>query len=168
MQPTAPASHQMCIRKYAASLAACSTPLLGVMRLTVVALLIGLSAKASADDYLWFERTWISDPAATFAANPEYRKLPDDLREKFRGLFGKMLWRVSDGIVEVVPPDGPSFSRPYFIRPIDENSFELTMSDGETEIVRRRGEGFCLETELLGAEGSPKPYVVECFGPHDA
>jgi hypothetical protein len=137
------------------------------MRPAVVLALVGLSGVALADDYLWFERDWISDSGATFRENPDYERLPDNVREKFRAQFGKMRWRVSDGMLEVIPPDSPPFSRPYFIRPIDENSFELIMSDGEIETVRRIGDGFCLETELPVSADAHKPFVLECLAPHD-
>ena len=136
------------------------------MRPIIVFLLLGVATGALARDYLWFERNWISDAETTIAARPEFRKAPSETQEKLRSLFGKLRWRVADGILTVEYPDGQRNSDPYFIRAIDEESFEMMSYGGDLMYtILRRSEGFCIEAE--GGE-TTEPLVVECFAPDGA
>ena len=138
------------------------------MRALALVLVIEFTSPALTHDYLWFERDWISDAAATFAANPALEKLTDNGRERFRALFGKMWWHVGGGMLESTSPDLPPYTNAYTIRAIDENSFELMVDNGMIVTVRRRGDGFCLVPDIAASGGvKPQPYVVECFAPLD-
>ena len=142
------------------------------MKLTYI--LIGLvSSIALAEDYLWFEANWILDAATTVAANPKVEALDLDTRTKFESLFGITRWRVSDGILTVSHPKTENISSPYFLRPIDSDSFEVIIAVDEHEsifTIRKTERGFCA---ALHPSWVPeyhtwtKPWVVECYVPDD-
>src|SRR5580765_8071148 len=98
---------------------------------------------------LWLERKWISDVDLTVADNPGYERMNAERQKGFSSLFGKTRWRFHDGFFESKTAQG-TYSYPYFVRPIDAESFEILFSmDGAERMIEisKRPNGFCAKWE---------------------
>lgn len=130
---------------------------------------------AFADDYLWLEREWISDADASMAANPEMvSALKPDVLSRYKSLFGKMRWRIADGVFTTQLPEGTQTSVTYAIRPVSADRFEIVLyGEGEGEnlfVIHRTQTGFCAQPGsqqfIDNMKSENAPGVVECFKPY--
>ncbi len=130
---------------------------------------------AYADDYLWFEQEWISDADATVAANQmSFDALSPQARERYKQLFGKMRWTISDGTLTSKLPDGEPVTATYAIRAIDTERFEMILRDTDSgvqsvEQIHRSKRGFCVTPftqEQIDEFGNAPMMSIECFRPY--
>jgi hypothetical protein len=139
------------------------------MPYVAILLLTLITTAASAHDFLWLEREWISDAEATMAANPQLAKSDDATQGKWKSIYGQMRWTFRDGILETIQTDGVPYSVPYFVRQLDGDRFEILLNDTEAHTtfeISRSKRGFCADLQLeQKAPGFP---YIECFSPYAA
>ena len=146
------------------------------MRYVAITLLAIIAMVASADDFLWLEREWISDADATMVANPQIKNLDGSTLAEFKNIFGEMRWRFSDGILHFVLPGATEpLSNPYFVRSVDDERFEIVIEiDHHQNVfaIWRSADGFCTRPEPDwipdDLEAWARSFIVECFKPYGA
>jgi hypothetical protein len=141
----------------------------GMTHLATVLILSLASAHGAADEHLWLEGIWRSDADSTIEANPVVETFSTDVRRRFRSLFGKTAWNISGGILSASHDGVPAYSAPYFIRPANDEGFELVLDGKEhSDIfsIRRTEAGFCATLSPSWVNESAtwtKPAFVECY-----
>ncbi len=119
-----------------------------------------------AQDFLWFESTWISDTEATVLANPVFETLDAEHRQKFRALFGKTVWKISGGVLTATLEGREPYSTTYSITPVDDDSFNVFLDDNSRFRIFRTTTGFCAIPPDSGSGFRVEwvePDMVECF-----
>ena len=141
----------------------------GVVKFLTLIVLLAVTAGCPNKDERWFERNWISDKAATIAANPKYfAQLTRGQRKPFENLFGKMRWLVAGDTLTVID-SGYRYPEKFVIRSIGSGRFELVARDVSAStgaqqafIIVRQGNGFCADLAPLKSAYD----VKECFVPY--
>lgn len=142
----------------------------GAMSYAAILLVLLLAPTASADDFLWLEREWISDADAMMTANPELSKGNDETRSKCNGVYGEMRWEFSGGFLELKRPGGATYSVPYSIHQLDAEPFEILLDAKEVQdafVISRTERRFFEGHQLEYKAPRELPYA-ECFAPYGA
>ncbi len=149
-----------------------STFLSGATRTICLFLALALPCAATADDLLWLEREWVSDADASMAANAvALERVPAETKSRFKSLYGKIRWRFQDGNFYFYREGVESGPSPYSLRPIDDERFEITITDEMTVEVTRTTAGFCMQPVPLWVpefKSWTEPSLIECFAPYGA
>jgi hypothetical protein len=142
------------------------------MRTICLFLALALPCAAIADDLLWLEREWVSDADASMAANAvALERVPAETKSRFKSLYGKIRWRFQDGNFYFKSADGESSPSPYSLRPIDDERFEIIVTDGMTIEVTKTSRGFCVQFPpawVSEFKSWTEPSLIECFAPYGA
>ena len=85
-----------------------------------------------AQDYDWFEDSWISDAEATIAINPEYRDSDEEILTQLRMLYGKIRWVIEGNNLTFIDPIATPTTTTvttFTIRPINSASFDIVFEE---------------------------------------
>jgi hypothetical protein len=149
-----------------------SNGLSGAMRALCLLLVLELPCAAIADDLLWLEREWVSDADASMSANSvALQRMPAQTKNKFKSLYGKIRWRFQDGNFYFKSEGAESGPSPYSLRPIDDERFEIIVTDVMTIEVTKTLRGFCVQwppTWVSEVKSWTESSWIDCFAPYGA
>ena len=112
---------------------------------TLMFLISLLSLDATAD-YEFMVGSWISDSGLSFDRNEKFAELTAVQKEMLFNNWPEVVWEIDLATLKVIDQHGNTFESSYFIRPITEWVFEITIDvDGgpDIAIVEKTDFGFC-------------------------
>ena len=144
---------------------------MGKANLVLAAFMLTLNTSL-ASDLMWLERDWISNGDLSARANPSTESFSEEQLKKFKGIFGRTIWRFKDGVFTGIQTDtGFQGSSPYSIRPADGERWEVIFYEDGLEIILTLWKvegGFCANPNPTWVEEYQSwsgPGIVECYVP---
>jgi len=143
------------------------------MRTSSVLVPLLVVGMVGCSDSSWFERDWISDANASFAANPQFLQLDADQQAEARNMFGRMRWKVSDGAISSSVEGSDPLVGQFSIESEEVDRLQLLIEEVGIKTrfrIQRSDSGFCVRSSVWSDE-YPRwsdATIIECFRPNDA